>query len=128
MADRRQQSSRLPLIAVGISAIGLILGPCSSVVISAVGVYASSQTKSAVTDSALASLTDEVKKVGAQLEKLNEKMANTDQARSGFEAKVNADLGDHNRRLDELKSVTERLEEHDKKQESTLAGLTVIKK
>jgi len=124
MPDRREPKNHLPLAAVCISAMAFLLGPCMGAGVAVIGVYVSNQTKSAVTDTALTTLTNEMKKVGDQLEKLNEKMQTSDKGSARFDA----ELANQSKRIDEIKGVTERLEEHDKRQESILAGLTAGKK
>lgn len=89
MADRRQQpATRIPLIAISISAVSLFLGPCFGAVTATIGVYVANQTRSAVADEKLVRIQTSVDKLVAQNEERLRADGRTEQKLSDLERQV----------------------------------------
>jgi uncharacterized coiled-coil protein SlyX len=117
--DRRQPKNHLPLIAVCISAFAFLLGPCMGAGVAVLGVYVSNQTKSVATDSALGTLSGEMKKVGEQLERLNEKMQKSEIGNG----KVESDFANLTKRVDKNEGEIGRLDGRIAQQDKTIATI-----
>lgn len=116
MTDRRtpQPINVMQLIALVISSIGLILGPCFGAGVAVIGTYVSIQSKSAVSDQKVDALAGKVDALGVALHEVSLKVdAGTN---GGVELKTKIEAQD--KRLDEAFTKIGTLEAHDSKQES----------
>lgn len=115
----QQVRNHLPLIAVCISATSMLLGPCMGAGVAVIGVYVSNQTKSVATDSALGTLTTEMKKVSEQLEKLNDKIQKSEVGNG----KVESDFTNLKDRVSKAEGDVIRLDSRIAQQDKTIAAI-----
>jgi hypothetical protein len=121
MTDRRspQPFNIVQVIALAISAIGLILGPCFGAGVAVIGTYVSIQSKSAVSDQKVDALAVKVGELTATVHELAATSAKEQNGNVELKAKVDG----HDKRLDEVFTKLQTLEAHDSKQESQNAEL-----
>lgn len=129
MPERRapQPFNTLQLIALMISAIGLILGPCFGAGVAVVGTYVSIQSKSAVSDQKVDALAGEVRGFSSKLDALSDKLT----AEQTGNTVLKTQQATMDKRIDEAMVRIGTLEQHATKQEnqySQLIGATGGKK
>jgi hypothetical protein len=93
--QRRQAPWWVPIVAVGISAVmlllstcGLVLGPVFGATVAVAGVYVTNQTRSAVTETKLEIISGDVKQIKDTLEKKNGSDGETKMAISNYGERI----------------------------------------
>lgn len=121
MIERRttQPINVMQLIALIISSIGLMLGPCFGAGVAVVGTYVSIQSKSAVSDQKVDALAGKVGELAVTVRELAATSAREQNGNTELKAKVEG----HDKRLDEAFAKIGTLEAHDSKQETQNAEL-----
>lgn len=125
--ERRQSPWWVPLIAIAISAVSMILGPCFGAGVAVLGNYVTNANRSVLAEAQQKQLSEDMKSIRESLQKL----VDQDKARVGSDATTMATFKEHENRIHQLEEDKKALEAHDGTQERTIAeikGMIAAKK